>query len=276
MKPKLAFVLVSFLCALTFVLALPRPTFAQSNSKSKTSKEVYTGTIVGIGGRLGGITQTFSLTIEGYTSDEDTLKFLEILKSAGQDELLKAISKEKKGSIQVGGQVGRNVNFVRISQDEEGEGNDMKRSLTMILVAVLFVGLFIVQPALGQWNYNRRLTKSEVGRVIKGLEEATDEFKKVFDKEIDKTRLDGTRTEDRLWEKVKDLERATDRLRNRFDRTDSWWETRSEVQDVMKEARGLNGVIRGFKMPVRMKASWQTVRLRINALAKTYDLPALR
>lgn len=136
--------------------------------------------------------------------------------------------------------------------------------------------LTAAQPVLGQWNYNRRLSRAQVDRVIRDLEDATDSFKRVFDTEIDRTRFDKTSIEDRLWNKTKDLERQTDTLRARFDRTDSWWSTRREVQDVLQDARLLNAMIRNYRMTGRMKASWNQVRVRINALARTFDLPPLR
>lgn len=161
----------------------------------------------------------------------------------------------------------------------------MKNPRIRILVSLLAIitAVAVVSPDVlgqgrgrGRGRGNSRLSKAEVDRVIRNLEDATDEFKGVFDAEIDKTRLDGTSAEDRLWKQVKELENATDRLRSRFNRTDTWWETRSEVQDVLREARSLNNFVRGYRNTGRMKASWETVRVRINKLAETYDLPRLR
>lgn len=153
--------------------------------------------------------------------------------------------------------------------------------MLVALLAIMTAVQFFTSDALGQGRRGRgrerdRLSRAEVDRVIRNLEEATDDFKRVFDAEVDKTRLDGTSSEDRLWKQVKELETATDRLRSRFDRTDTWWETRAEVQDVLKEARTLNGYVRGYRNTGRMKASWEAVRVRINRLADTFELPQLR
>lgn len=156
--------------------------------------------------------------------------------------------------------------------------NPRIKMLVALLAIITAVQIF-TSDAMGQGRRGRgrdRLSKAEVDRVIRNLEEATDEFKRVFDAEVDKTRLDGTSTEDRLWKQVKEFENATDRLRSRFDRTDTWWETRAQVQDVLREARTLNGYVRGYRTTGRMKASWETVRVRINILADTFELPRLR
>lgn len=148
------------------------------------------------------------------------------------------------------------------------------KKFMIVILAVLTAAIFLAPDTSGQGRGRR--SKADVDRVIRNLEEATDEFKRVFDSEIDKTRLDGTSVEDRLWRQVKELENATDRLRSRFDRTDTWRETRSEVQVVLREARTLNNFVRGYRNTGRMKASWAAVRTRINILADTYDLPRLR
>jgi hypothetical protein len=84
------------------------------------AKEEYTGTIIGVGGLMGGVSRPFTLTIEGYTSVSESLSYLQILDTQGQDGLQKAISKEKLGYFAVSGQLGRNLNFVRESAGDGG------------------------------------------------------------------------------------------------------------------------------------------------------------
>jgi hypothetical protein len=83
-------------------------------------KETFTGTIVGIGGELGGVTRPFTLTIKGQTSDEEAAHFIDVLKSGGQEALLRAIHKEDLGQFAVEGNVGRKINAVREHRTEHG------------------------------------------------------------------------------------------------------------------------------------------------------------
>ena len=113
---------------LTVISALPQRSQAQTRTQGKSDKEVYTGTIVFIPGpTVGGpgrtrtTTRTFTLTITCTTSNSDYKGFAEVLKDDGQDGLLKAISKEKCGVMQVGSSIGRNINVVRVTETEEGE-----------------------------------------------------------------------------------------------------------------------------------------------------------
>ena len=81
-------------CLGLFVLTLLVPALLNA---VEVPKEVFTGTLVGIGGTLGGKSIPFTVEIHGATSDEDALRDVEILKSKGQDGLLKAIEKNKLG-----------------------------------------------------------------------------------------------------------------------------------------------------------------------------------
>ena len=90
------------------------------HSRHHDTKEVYTGTVVAVGGAFGGASRPFTLEIKGYTSPEQAERNFEILRTQGQDEFTKAISKEKFGVFAVDGQVGRDLNFVQESQAEKG------------------------------------------------------------------------------------------------------------------------------------------------------------
>src|ERR1044072_7996768 len=111
----LALGLVSF-------IGLNTPTGAASSKVSiPAAPEVYTGNIIYYGGTRGSSTATFTLTIDNWTSDDDVLRVTSALKDGGQDALLKAIGKQRRGRIQIGGNIGQDINAGWISTGEEGE-----------------------------------------------------------------------------------------------------------------------------------------------------------
>ena len=81
------------------------------------ARETYTGTVVsyGTGFNTRTVTRTFTLRINGTTSDQEAQEYLSILQSGGQDDALKAIRKQELGRFSVGSNVGVNVNVVRES-----------------------------------------------------------------------------------------------------------------------------------------------------------------
>ena len=157
----------------------------------------------------------------------------------------------------------------------------MRKHFAKPIVGLAACCLVLAMVVPGLSNYQgryrgRAYTKADVDRIIKRVEERSDEFKKMFDNSLDNSRLDGTRTEDRLNERVKDFEKELDELRGDFDRKDSWRETRSNVEEVMREAEGVNTVMRTRRLNNRVEASWVVLRGELNKLAGIYNLPRLR
>jgi hypothetical protein len=147
----------------------------------------------------------------------------------------------------------------------------VRRALLVMMIAL------VAAPAFGQGRARgRQYSKRDVERIIERLEKSTDAFKKAVDRQLDRSVLDGTKQEDRINDRVSDLENAADRLRSRFDRSDNWIETRSEVERVVEAAAVVNGLfdrVRGYS-PVR--SSWAMVKSDVNTLAGAYNIRPLR
>ena len=108
---------------LTLGLSLaPQTVKGQNKERSPhlSAKEVYTGSVVAIGGQFGGASRPFTLEITGFTSSDEAQHDFEILRSQGQEEYIKAISHKKLGSFSIDGQVGRDLRFVQENQTEKG------------------------------------------------------------------------------------------------------------------------------------------------------------
>jgi hypothetical protein len=113
--------LLLLLIGIAWLAWCPHTLLAQGRTmrSERSGREVYTGNIFYFGGSRGTVTTTFTLTINSYTPPQQVDQFVNILRSGGQDELMKAIGNDKRGTIQIGSQVGRDINAVWISQDEE-------------------------------------------------------------------------------------------------------------------------------------------------------------
>jgi hypothetical protein len=118
----------------------------------------------------------------------------------------------------------------------------------------------------------RYYTKAEVNHIIKRIEDNGDRFREYVDKDIDRTRFNETRSEDRIWDQVKQLEEATDMLRRKFDKSDRWQETRGEVQVVLREARDVERVMERIQISPRVRDTWRLIRHDLNTLSGVYNL----
>lgn len=78
-----------------------------------------TGTVVGVGGRMGGRTQPFKLIINKITPTEDVERLNSALQN-GQDDLLKTLSGMDAGRITLGNGVGVRANVITETPFEGG------------------------------------------------------------------------------------------------------------------------------------------------------------
>jgi len=130
-------------------------------------------------------------------------------------------------------------------------------------------------PANAQWANSGRYTRRDVASTIASVEQTSNIFRRDFDRYLDQSNLNGTREEDRLNAIVQNYERSLNSLRINFDRTDSWQETRSNVQDVMRDARPVNQMMIALPFARSLERQWNNMRRDINRLANTYGLPDL-
>lgn len=79
---------------------------------SAQPRETYTGTMIGVGGRLGAVSRTFSLTIDSRTPDSEVARDVAILAEGGQDDLMNAVRNKRLGRFSLGGQLARDLNFI--------------------------------------------------------------------------------------------------------------------------------------------------------------------
>ena len=157
----------------------------------------------------------------------------------------------------------------------------MKR-ITIVAMSLLLAGAVAVilpSSAAAQGTAGGRFyTKGDVEYIIKRVEERSDSFRKVIDRSLDRSALDGTNREDNINQQVKELENAIDKLRKDFDRAQTWQESRQQVQTVINEADEVNAIVRRgrWRRGGVVKSEWALVRNDLNRLAGVYELPLLR
>jgi hypothetical protein len=155
--------------------------------------------------------------------------------------------------------------------------NEMKKRMSkffFMFAAIFAVGLLTdVANAQPRRARGKVYTKAEVDAIIKRVENRADNFKKEFDKALDKSRLDGSDREDELNQYAKDLEKQTDELRREFDRRDLWIENKEEVRRCLATATKINVAMRNRKLGRDVETTWAALRYELNTLAKVYNLP---
>ncbi len=156
------------------------------------------------------------------------------------------------------------------------------RNITSKLLVMLIVlcGVAVLStPAEAQrrsGGRGRAYTKADVDRLIRRVEDRSDEFVRLFDRSLDRSSLDGSNREDRLNERARRLENTLDDLRREFDRKESYIETRPEVARCLNVSEEINQVMRRRRMGGETEQQWNLLRAELNALALVYNLRPLR
>ena len=84
------------------------------------AQQYVQGQAVGIGSSRARLNHPFSLTINRYTSPDDVQQLNQALRSGGQEELLRVLSRLNAGRISVGNNVGVTANAIIATPSAEG------------------------------------------------------------------------------------------------------------------------------------------------------------
>ena len=138
------------------------------------------------------------------------------------------------------------------------------------ILSILIVSVCIAAGAsavMAQGRYANVYSRMDVDNFIRSLENSSDVFSRDFKS------AGGTNSGERRI--VNRFENALDRLRRRFNSSNSWWNSRNDVQGIMTEARQVNVMMNNDRFARRLERQWRDLRRDVNKLADTYDLPEL-
>jgi hypothetical protein len=146
------------------------------------------------------------------------------------------------------------------------------------------------------------MTKPQVGSLIAKVENGVDEFRDYLKRRGENAQSNasaaasnqqgqtrrarrGTPTDsqkataqakkDDLDDALDGLNRSTNRLRRKFDATDSWMETKAQVNQVLDDGRKINQVVARGNYGSDVARLWAALRSGINDLARAYGLQPL-
>lgn len=163
--------------------------------------------------------------------------------------------------------------------------------------ALACCAMFAVSPpAAGQ-----TMTKALVAEKIKRVENGVDEFRNYLERRGENARSAASTAQqsgrasgrrrssanpearkaaaeqgkDELDDALGDLNRSTNRLRRKFDATDTWMETKAQVQRVVDDGRRINQVVARGNYGTEVARLWATLRNGINDLARAYGVAPL-
>ncbi len=114
-----------------------------------------------------------------------------------------------------------------------------------------------------------RVNDNTVDALLTRIETKTDNFKRVLNNALDRSRLNGTDNEDAINNYVKDFENATDALNRRFDDRQS---ANSDVTEVLNRAYYIDNFMRQNRLAPNAERQWQSLRADLQTLAGYYNV----
>ena len=145
-------------------------------------------------------------------------------------------------------------------------------SIKTSLLALLFVitSLALAAPARAQVvGQPYRISDKEVERILRRIENQTENFRRSMDASLDRSRLDGTNREDDINAFMKKFEEQTERLRDRFDDKKS---VAADVESVLNSAASIDQFVYRQRLNERAQNDWSTLRASLDDLAQSYNV----
>ena len=156
-----------------------------------------------------------------------------------------------------------------------------RRTLKLSIFAAAVMALCLPALAAAQgtydpWGRNRNDDYRRNGRYddrylrdsIHRLDRLAKDFEREVDRNLDRSRRDGTRREDQINAEARQFRNAVGDLKSSFGNGRNLDRSRDEAQRVLQEARQLEGV--GFGRGGRFGSLWSEIRRELNVIANAF------
>jgi hypothetical protein len=135
--------------------------------------------------------------------------------------------------------------------------------------AALLVAVVAMCATAAQAQRPYRMNDRQVETALRRVETDADRFRSSFANALDRSRFNGTSTEDQLNGYVQSFETATDQLRSRFNGRTS---VAADVENVLRQAAFLNDFMMSNRLSAAASNDWATLRADLDALARVYNV----
>ncbi len=111
--------------------------------------------------------------------------------------------------------------------------------------------------------------REDVKRILKRLEEDTDRYSKSLDSALDRSALNGTRSEDEINNYVHQFEEANDHLKDKYEDHGA---APNLAREVLSRGQSIDRFMRRNDLGGKAESDWQIVRSDLNLLARSYRI----
>ncbi len=114
-----------------------------------------------------------------------------------------------------------------------------------------------------------RVNDNTVKILLSRIETKTDNYKRVLNNALDRSRLNGSDSEDMINNYVTEFENSTDSLKRKFDDRQS---ANSDVTEVLNRAYYIDNFMRQNRLAPNAERQWQSLKADLQTLANYYNV----
>lgn len=155
-------------------------------------------------------------------------------------------------------------------------------SFSIFAAAILALCLPVLAAAQGGYGYpdSGRNRNGNYGRYderylkdsIQRLDRLSRDFERDLDRALDRSRVNGTRTEDQINAQGHDFRRAVSNLKSNFGNGRDLNRSRDEAQRVLQEAQQFDRIGRARGIDSRVASEWSQIQRELSVISDAYGL----
>jgi len=121
----------------------------------------------------------------------------------------------------------------------------------------------------GSQNISSRVTDKQVEELLKRIEKDADQFPRSLKQALDRSRIDGSRTEDNINQFVTEFEEATDHLRDHVNRRQV---VTFDIEELLRRGVSIDNFMQRYQLTARAENDWLKLRRDLDDLARAYNV----
>ena len=171
--------------------------------------------------------------------------------------------------------------------------NNFRKYLAIFAFSLLILSLPIIANAQRRDNRNNRRNDDSYGRndrnnrndnygrnnrsnrnldsLAKNLEKSSKQFEKKLDRELDRSRYDDTRREDRINELAERFKDAANDFNDKYDNKRDYNNSANEARRVLAYGQQLGRAVRQARISRNLQGDWNTIEGYLRQLARAYN-----
>ena len=118
--------------------------------------------------------------------------------------------------------------------------------------------------------YGNNRNNRNLNSTVKNLKNRSKQFERRIDRELDRSRIDGSRREDNINNLARDFARAADRLDSEYDNRRDYNRSQDEARRVLQLGSQLDRVLSRARLSYNVQNDWNRIRQDLQVLGNAY------